>query len=64
MTALLEAIVLWEGLPVRAALVVDESSSRSHPTTLYHDLFDDFGGSTPLYQLEWVPRAPAVQGLE
>ena len=57
-TALLEAIALWEGLPVRAALVVDESSTSSCPTTLYRDLFEVFG-ETPLYRLEWVPRAVA-----
>jgi hypothetical protein len=56
-TALLEAIALWEGVPVRAALVVDESSTDSCPTTLYRDLFDVFGDCTPLYQLQWVPRA-------
>lgn len=56
-TALLEAIALWEGAPVRAALVVDDSSSPSSPTTLYRDLFPVFGESSPLYQLEWVPRA-------
>ncbi len=57
MTALLEAIALCEGAPVRAALVADESSTRSSPTTLYRDLFAVLGESTPLYQLEWVPRA-------
>ena len=56
-TALFEAIALWEGAPVRAALVVDESSTSSCQTTLYRDLFAVFGESTPLYQLEWVPRA-------
>jgi hypothetical protein len=56
-TTLFEAIALWEGAPVRAALVVDESSTSSCPTTLYRDLFDVFGESTPLYQLEWIPRA-------
>lgn len=56
-TSLLEAVALWEGVPVRAALVVDESSKTSSPTTLYRDLFDVFGESTPLYQLEWIPRA-------
>lgn len=54
--ALLEAIALWEGAPVRAALVVDESSTASCPTTLYRDLFGDFGDCAPLYQLQWVPR--------
>jgi len=56
-TALLEAIALWEGLPVRAALVVDDESMSSCPTSLYRDLFDVFGDSTSLYRLEWVPRA-------
>lgn len=55
-TALFEAIALWEGALVRAALVVDDSSTTSCPTTLYRDLFDVFGESSPLYQLEWVPR--------
>lgn len=55
-TSLFEAIALWEGAPVRAALVVDETSTPSSPTTLYRDLFEVFGQSTPLYSLEWVPR--------
>ncbi len=58
-TALFEAIALWEGSPVRAALAVDDSSPNSSPTTLYRDLFDVFGDSTPLYRLEWVPLAAA-----
>lgn len=56
-TTLFEALALWEGLPVRAALVVDEWSTSTCPPTLYQDLFDVFGESTSLYQLEWVPRA-------
>ena len=52
-TAVLEAIALWEGAPVRAALAVDESSTSACQTTLYRDLFDVFG-NTPLYSLEWV----------
>jgi hypothetical protein len=52
-TALFEAIALWEGAPVRAALAVDESSTSACQTTLCLDLFDVFG-NTPLYSLEWV----------
>ena len=52
-SALFEAIALWEGAPVRAALAVDESSTSACQTTLYRDLFDVFG-NTPLYSLEWV----------
>jgi hypothetical protein len=51
--ALLEAVALWEGRQVRAALAVPESSTSSSPTTLYRDLFAVFG-DTPLYQLQWV----------
>ena len=55
---LLEAVALWEGLPVRAALVVDDGSTSSS-TTLYRDTFSMFGDQTPLYSLEWVPRRAA-----
>ena len=54
--ALLEAIALWEGLPVRAALVVDDTSTASPSTSLYRDTFALFGEDTPLYRLQWVPR--------
>jgi hypothetical protein len=53
-TAMFEAIALWEGTPVRAALAVDESSTSACPTTLYQHLFAVFGDTTPLYSLEWV----------
>ncbi len=56
--ALLETLALWEGVPVRAALVVDEASSCPS-TTLYRDTFALFGDVTPLYSLEWVPRRAA-----
>lgn len=55
---LIEALALWEGLRVRAALVVDESSRSSCRTKRYREIFEVFGDSTPLYQLEWIPRAP------
>lgn len=60
---LLEALALWQGVPVRAALAADESAPSSAPR-LFQDLFADFG-STPLYTLETVapvhfsPRAVA-----
>lgn len=59
--ALLEAIALWEGLPVRAALVVDDSSTASTSTSLYRDTFAIFGDQTPLYSLQWVPCATGVR---
>src|SRR5207248_11454801 len=48
---LLEAIALWQGLPVRAALVAD-SPPRTSDTSLYRDSFPDFGSA--LYTLEYV----------
>lgn len=50
---LLEAVALWQGLPVRAALAVDERSNGCG-SSLYHDAFPDFG-NTPLYSLDWIP---------
>jgi hypothetical protein len=55
--ALIEAIALWEGATVRAALVVPEKDAGSE-TTLCRDLFTDFG-TTPLYTLDWIHRAAA-----
>jgi hypothetical protein len=52
-TALLEALALWEGLPVHAVLAAAGSSTSSCSTTLYRDLFDVFG-ETPLYRLQWA----------
>ncbi len=53
-TSLLEAIALWEGKPVRAVLVADESSTSSSRTTLYRDTFEIFGERTALYELQWA----------
>lgn len=58
-TTLFEAIALWEGVPVRAVLVADESSTRSCPTTLYRDSFAIYGERTALYEFEWVSHMPA-----
>jgi hypothetical protein len=49
---LLEALALWQGAPVRAALVVDGSDGSS-ATRLCLDAWGDFGGA-PLYTLEFV----------
>ena len=50
--SLLEAIALWQGLPVRAAVVVGESAATM-AEPLYRDLFPDFG-MNPLYSLDYV----------
>lgn len=50
---LLEALALWQGMPVRAALVVDGADSSS-ATRLCLDAWADLGGA-PLYSVEFVP---------
>jgi len=49
---LLEALAMWEGTQVRAAVVVDGADGSS-ATRLKLDWLADFSGS-PLYQLEFV----------
>jgi hypothetical protein len=55
--SLMEAIALWEGMQVHAALVVGEDCSHAQ-TTLYRDTFAIHGEQSALYRLQWVPRAP------
>lgn len=50
--ALLEALAMWQGMPVRAAVVVDGKDGSS-ATRLCLEAFADFGGA-PLYSLEFV----------
>ena len=50
---LLEALALWEGAPVRAAIVADAPDGSS-ASRLSLDEFADFRGA-PLYSLEFVP---------
>ena len=52
--ALLEAVALWQGEKVRAALCAAERDGASD-SSLYREAFTDFGGL--LYTLEWVPAA-------
>ena len=54
LATLLEAIALWQGVQVRAALCADDRDGVSD-SSLYRDAFIDFGG--PLYTLDWVPAA-------
>ena len=51
---LLEAIALWEGTKVRAALCAADKDGLSD-SSLYRDAILDFGG--PLYDVEWVPSS-------
>lgn len=51
LATLLEALALWQGSYVRAALCADDAL-LSRDSSLYHGAFD-FGG--PLYSIDWVP---------
>jgi hypothetical protein len=50
--ALLEAVALWEGSRVSAALAAG-AAGDSCDSALYRDNFSDAGG--PLYGIRWVP---------
>jgi hypothetical protein len=52
MATLLEAVALWQGATVRAALCAAERDGASD-SSLYRAAFADVGG--PLYTLDWVP---------
>jgi hypothetical protein len=52
LATLLEAVALWEGRPVRAALCADDSG-RLYDSNLYREAFLDDGGA--LYTVAWVP---------
>lgn len=54
MATLLEAIALWQGRPIRAALCADDRQDGSD-STIYRAAFADGGG--PLYSLDWIPAA-------
>ena len=57
MQALLEAIALWQGARVRAALCADERAGVSD-SSLFHEAFADVSG--PLYSIDWIPAAGLV----
>ncbi len=52
MATLLEAVALWQGQKVRAALGAGERDGGCDLSP-YHEAFTDLGG--PLYSLDWVP---------
>jgi len=67
LATLLEAIALWEGLPVRAALAADDE-----PTSCASSLCRDprlERGIDPLFSVDWVPvagrrrRRPGIAGM-
>lgn len=66
LSTLLEAIALWQGQPVRAALCA-HGSALSSDSTICREAFLDDGGA--LYSLVWVPagvhrrRRQRLEGL-
>jgi len=52
LATLLEAVALWQGLPVRAALCAD-GQGVSCDSNIYREAFSDDGGA--LYSVLWVP---------
>jgi hypothetical protein len=52
MSLLLEAIALWQGRPIRAALCVGSKHGGSD-SSLFQETFSD--GGAPLYTLDWIP---------
>lgn len=52
LATLLEAVALWQGQPVRAALCAD-GPGGSCDSNLYREAFLDDGGA--LYSVAWVP---------
>jgi len=53
LSTLLEAIALWQGQKVRAALCADERAATCG-SSRFHEALGDFGG--PLYSIDWVPN--------
>ena len=51
---LLEAVALWQGQPVRAALCAD-SRGYSCDSTFCREATFDWGDGGPLYSVMWVP---------
>ena len=55
LATLLEAMALWQGRHVRAALAADEKVVGSD-SMLFREVVPDDGGA--LYTLDWVPAGP------
>ena len=64
---LLEAIALWQGMHVHAALAADDEPT-SYASSLCQNPFSDFG-IDPLFTVDWVPvagrkrRRPGIAGM-
>jgi len=58
LASLLEAIALWQGKPIRAALSADDTRD-GFASTFFQETFNDAG--TPLYTLDWIPGPARVR---
>jgi hypothetical protein len=64
---LLEAIALWQGMPVRAAIAADDEPT-SYVSSLCRSPFSEVGVE-PLFSVDWVPvagrkrRRPGIAGM-
>jgi hypothetical protein len=67
LATLLEALALWEGMPVRAALAADDEPT-SYASSLCRSPLTD-RGIEPLFTVDWVPvagrrrRRPGIAGM-
>jgi hypothetical protein len=55
MASLLEAVALWQGVPVRAALSADDEQISCESCLCRAAVIDT--GPSPLYTVDWVPAA-------
>ena len=58
LASLLEAIALWQGKPIRAALSADDAHG-GFASTFFQETFAD--AATPLYTLDWIPGPARVR---
>jgi hypothetical protein len=55
LSSLFEAVALWQGMPVRAALAADDEQTACDSCLCRAALFETC--SNPLYTVDWVPAA-------
>lgn len=63
LATMLEALAMWQGVPVRAVLAVG-ANETSCDMGSYRVGFPDFGEQTPLYSLEVVARVHRRRGRD
>jgi hypothetical protein len=58
LASLLEAVALWQGKPIRAALSADDTRD-GFVSSLFQEIASDAGA--PLYTLDWIPGPARVR---